>query len=46
VIILRNVPGAGVLVDGEHTIVDAHGWELAVTEGRDGGARFEIQTGL
>jgi K+-sensing histidine kinase KdpD len=23
-------------------VVDAHGWELRVTEGADGGARFEI----
>jgi len=23
-------------------IVDAHGWEIAVTETADGGARFEI----
>lgn len=25
-------------------IVDAHGWEISVTEGADGGARFEINT--
>ena len=25
-------------------IVDAHGWELELTESRDGGARFEIRT--
>jgi signal transduction histidine kinase len=23
-------------------IVDAHGWDIAVTESPDGGARFEI----
>jgi len=26
-------------------IVEAHGWELAVTEGTDGGARFEFEMG-
>jgi signal transduction histidine kinase len=24
-------------------IVEAHGWELSVTDGTDGGARFELQ---
>ena len=24
------------------SIVDAHGWSIAVTDGTDGGARFEI----
>lgn len=24
------------------SIVDAHGWKIGVTEGADGGARFEI----
>lgn len=26
-------------------IATAHGWEIAATEGTDGGARFEITTG-
>ena len=33
--------GVGLTIVGE--FVDAHGWELAVTEAEDGGARFEIQ---
>jgi len=32
--------GFGLAIVDE--IVRAHGWELAITEGRDGGARFEI----
>jgi signal transduction histidine kinase len=32
--------GLGLAIVRE--IVEAHGWEIAVTEGDDGGARFEI----
>ena len=32
--------GFGLAIVGE--IADAHGWSVSVTEGRDGGARFEI----
>jgi len=35
--------GFGLAIVNE--IVDSHGWELAVTDGTDGGARFEI-TGI
>ncbi len=34
--------GLGLCIVGD--IVDAHGWEVTVTESRDGGARFEITT--
>jgi signal transduction histidine kinase len=34
--------GVGLCIVGD--IVDAHGWEVTVTESRDGGARFEIST--
>ena len=40
----RTVDGTGLglhIVDG---IVDAHGWEISITEGSQGGARFEIVT--
>jgi len=37
--------GAGFGLRIVEQIVDAHGWEIGVTEGTDGGARFEI-TGL
>ena len=33
--------GFGLAIVGE--IVTAHGWKIGVTEGRDGGARFEIR---
>jgi PAS domain S-box-containing protein len=32
--------GFGLAIVGE--VVQAHGWEIAVTEGREGGARFEV----
>ena len=34
--------GTGLGLNIVKRIVDAHGWEIAVTEGCDGGARFEI----
>ena len=34
--------GTGFGLNIVETIVDAHGWEIEVTDGRDGGARFEI----
>lgn len=37
--------GTGLGLSIVRTIVEAHGWEISVTEGTDGGARFEI-TGL
>jgi signal transduction histidine kinase len=39
----KGTPGLGLSIVRD--IVDAHGWELTVTESRDGGARFEIRTG-
>ena len=38
----RTGTGFGLAIVRE--IVLAHGWEIEVTEGRDGGARFEIRT--
>jgi signal transduction histidine kinase len=32
--------GFGLAIVGE--IADAHGWSVSVTEGHEGGARFEI----
>ncbi|WP_263786206.1 PAS domain-containing sensor histidine kinase [Salinibacter grassmerensis] len=37
--------GTGLGLSIVKTIVDAHGWSLGLTEGRDGGARFEIHEG-
>jgi len=37
--------GTGLGLSIVRSIADAHGWTLAVTEGREGGARFEI-TGM
>jgi PAS domain S-box-containing protein len=34
--------GTGLGLNIVKRIVDAHGWEIVVTEGSDGGARFEI----
>jgi len=36
--------GTGLGLSIVSTLVDTHGWELTVTEGTDGGARFEIRT--
>jgi signal transduction histidine kinase len=36
----EGATGFGLLI--VRRIVDAHGWELALTDGEDGGARFEI----
>jgi len=36
--------GSGFGLAIVRTIVEAHGWEIAVTESTTGGARFEIQT--
>ncbi len=36
--------GAGYGLAIVRTIVEAHGWSLSVTDGADGGARFEIET--
>jgi len=36
----REGTGFGLSIVGQ--VVDAHGWEVRVTEGTDGGARFEI----
>jgi signal transduction histidine kinase len=40
-----NRSGTGFGLDIVQEIVDAHGWEITVTESADGGARFEI-TGM
>ena len=37
-----NADGTGFGLSIVERIVDAHGWEIAVTESADGGARFEI----
>lgn len=37
-----NAEGTGFGLAIVEKIVDAHGWEIVVTEGADGGARFEI----
>ena len=37
--------GSGFGLAIVETIVDAHGWEITITDGQDGGARFEIETG-
>ena len=37
---VANGTGFGLAIVSE--VVDAHGWEIAVTESSDGGARFEI----
>ena len=34
--------GLGLYIVNE--LVTAHGWEISVTGGRDGGARFEVET--
>ncbi len=36
--------GSGYGLAIVRTIVEAHGWSLSVTDGLDGGARFEIET--
>ena len=49
----ENVFGSGFTTNDDGTgfglaivkeIVDAHGWRISVTEGSEGGARFEIET--
>ncbi|UPM42195.1 PAS domain S-box protein [Halocatena salina] len=37
----ENGTGLGLVI--VQTIVEAHGWSISVTEGRTGGARFEIE---
>jgi len=37
--------GSGMGLAIVRTIVEAHGWEITVTDGDEGGARFEITTG-
>jgi len=39
----EGTPGLGLSIVRD--ITDAHDWDITVTEARDGGARFEIQTG-
>jgi signal transduction histidine kinase len=34
--------GTGVGLKVVQDVVEAHGWQIEVTEGRDGGARFEV----
>jgi PAS domain S-box-containing protein len=34
--------GSGLGLDIVEQVVDAHGWDICLTEGSDGGARFEI----
>ncbi|WP_147464913.1 PAS domain-containing protein [Halococcus sp. IIIV-5B] len=38
--------GTGLGLSIVETIATAHGWEISVGEGIDGGARFEIQVGM
>jgi signal transduction histidine kinase len=38
--------GTGLGLSIVRDITEAHGWEMTVTEGRDGGARFEILTDM
>lgn len=40
-----NDHGTGYGLPGVERIVVEHGWEIGVTDGRTGGARFEVQTG-
>ncbi|WP_435318895.1 sensor histidine kinase [Haloarchaeobius sp. TZWSO28] len=40
-----NEDGTGLGLSIVRSIVEGHGWSLAVTDGRDGGARFEV-TGI
>jgi len=35
--------GTGLGLNIVQTIAEAHGWELSVTDGREGGARFEVR---
>lgn len=37
-----SMDGLGVGLSVVQEIVDAHGWSLSLTEGREGGARFEV----
>jgi signal transduction histidine kinase len=38
----RSTDGTGFGLSIVERIVDAHGWHVRVTDGADGGARFEI----
>jgi len=37
-----NDEGTGFGLSIVRNVVDAHGWDIAITESEDGGARFEI----
>ena len=37
--------GLGLGLGFVSEIADAHGWDVSVTEGKEGGARFEVRTG-
>ncbi|RKD93989.1 signal transduction histidine kinase [Halopiger aswanensis] len=37
--------GTGLGLSIVETVVSAHGWDISVTDGKQGGARFEIATG-
>ncbi|WP_435184444.1 PAS domain S-box protein [Halobellus sp. EA9] len=39
-----NPTGTGLGLSVVEEVVEAHGWSVTVTGGRDGGARFEIET--
>ncbi|MFB6270947.1 MAG: sensor histidine kinase, partial [Halobacterium sp.] len=40
-----DVDGTGFGLAIVESVADAHDWDVTVTESRDGGARFEFQTG-
>jgi len=41
---VSTAEGSGFGLAIVRTIVEAHGWEIAITDAREGGARFEIRT--